>query len=136
KSTRCELLAMKPTATAAEPEADTAGMPSETVRTIVTLLVLFHLFVCALAVLTSSESGAAKLVRDIKERPGFIEPYLTEFWLDRGYDYYLMNDQNWDFHLEATVKYADGRKDETVILPPAELGSGERKQRFQQLAAF
>lgn len=109
-------------------------MPSETVRTIVTLLLLFHLFVVGLAVMTSSESGAAKLVRDVKERPGFVL-YLTQFWLDRGYDYYLMNDQNWDFHLEATIKYADGRT-ESVSLPPPELGAGERRQRYQQLAGF
>lgn len=111
-------------------------MPGEPVRTIVTLLVLLHLFVVGLAVATSSESGASVFLRDVKERPRFIEAYLTQFWLDRGYDYYLMNDQNWDFRLEAAMKYGDGRVGAPMILPDPDLWSGERRQRYQQLAGF
>lgn len=111
-------------------------MPGDTVRTIVTLLLLIHLFVVGLAVATSSESGASQLLRAIKEQPRFIDAYLTELWLDRGYDYYLMNDQNWDFHLEATVTYADRHKEGPIQIPDLDLGPGERRQRYQQLAAF
>src|SRR5437868_15352813 len=46
-----------------------------------------------------------------------------------------MNDQNWDFRLEATVKYADGRVEGPIILPEPDL-AGERRQRYQQLAGF
>ncbi|HEV3418036.1 MAG TPA: hypothetical protein VG056_14515, partial [Pirellulales bacterium] len=111
-------------------------MPGQQVRTIVTLLLLLHLFAVWLAIMTSSESGASSLLRDIKEVPRFIEAYLTQFWLDRGYDYYLMNDQNWDFHLEATVKYADGHSEGPILLPEPDLWLGERRQRYQQLAGF
>jgi hypothetical protein len=47
-----------------------------------------------------------------------------------------MNDQNWDFRLEATVKYGDGRVGAPMILPDPDLWSGERRQRYQQLAGF
>jgi hypothetical protein len=128
-------LAMKPST----PDSDAAaapGMPSEAVRTIVTLLLFIHLFAVGLAIMTSSESGASVLLRDIKERTPFLEPYLTQLWLDHGYDYYLMNDQNWDFRLEATVRYGDGHVGAPMILPDPDLWSGERRQRYQQLAGF
>jgi hypothetical protein len=126
---------MKPSAPSSETVA-APGMPSEPVRTIVTLLLFIHLFAVGLAIMTSSESGASALLRDIKERTPLLEPYLTQLWLDRGYDYYLMNDQNWDFQLEATVKFADGHVEGPMVFPDPNLWSGERRQRYQQLAGF
>ncbi len=111
-----------------------ARMPSEGIRTVVSLLLFVHIFVVFLAVMTSSDSGAADFLRDMKERTG-LDSYLTQLWLDRGYDYYLMNDQNWDFHLEATVHYADGHADDPLVLPEPKLAP-ERRQRYQQLAGL
>jgi hypothetical protein len=114
--------------------ASSPGIPSEGIRTIVSLLLFVHMFVVVLAVLTSSDSGSAEFLRDMKEKTG-LDSYLTQFWLDRGYDYYLMNDQNWDFRLEATVHYADGHADDPILLPEPNL-SPERRQRYQQLAGL
>jgi hypothetical protein len=108
-------------------------MPSEGVRTVVSLLLFIHLFVISLAIMTSSDSGGSEFLRDMKEKTG-LDSYLTQLWLDRGYDYYLMNDQNWDFRLEATVRYADGHSDPTIVLPEPDLSLNERRQRYQQLA--
>jgi hypothetical protein len=110
-------------------------MPSEGVRTVVSLLLFIHLFVVSLAIMTSSDSGGAEFLRDMKEKTG-LDSYLTQLWLDRGYDYYLMNDQNWDFRLEATVRYADGHSDATIVLPEPDLSPNERRQRYQQLAGL
>jgi hypothetical protein len=118
---------------AAEP-ASPPGIPSEGVRTVVSLLLFIHIFVVWLAIMTSSESGGPQLLRDIKETG--LDSYLTQFWLDRGYDYYLMNDQNWDFRLEATVNYADGHSDSPVLLPEANLWPRERRERYQELAGL
>jgi hypothetical protein len=125
-------LLMPPAATDDSDAASSPGMPSEGVRTIVSLLLFIHLFALLLAVMTSSDSGSAEFLRDIKERSRFLDSYLTQLWMDRGYDYYLMNDQNWDFRLEATVRYPDGHADEPIVLPEPSL-SPERRQRYQQL---
>ncbi len=110
------------------------GMPSEGIRTVVSLLLFVHIFVVFLAVMTSSDSGGSDFLRDMKEKTG-LDSYLTQLWLDRGYDYYLMNDQDWDFRLEATVHYADGHADDPILLPEPNL-SLERRQRYQQLAGL
>ncbi len=63
---------------------------------------------------------------------------MTQLWINRPYDYHLMNDQTLDFdhHLEAEIHYADGRPNEMVTLPPAGTWPGERRQRYQQLAWY
>jgi hypothetical protein len=123
----------KPADSAASPEPP--GMPSQTVRSIVSLLLFIHLFAVGLAIATDTDSGPSKLLRDIKERTPGLDNYLRQFALDRGYDYHLMNNEPLDFdhHLEATIYFADG-KTKTMIFPPPGIWPGERRQRYAQMA--
>ncbi len=123
-----------------DPTSDTMppGSPSQQVRTIVTLLLLFHLFAIGLAIMTGSESGASQLLGNIKLRTPGLDPYLTQLWLDHGYDYGLTSEEAWDrdIHLEVTVNYLDGHK-ELIIWPPLSgMWPSERRQRYEQLATF
>ena len=112
------------------------GEPSPELRTIVSLLVFVHLFAFGLAVLTNSDSGVSELLRDVRERTPGLDPYLTQLWINRPYDYHLMNDLplDYDHRLEAAIHYPDGRPDELVTLPPAGVWPSERRQRYQQIA--
>lgn len=118
-----------------EPLAD--GLPGQEIRGIVSLLIIVHLFLVFLAMSTSTDSGASKLLRDIKEYTPGAERYLTQLWLDRGYDYHLMNDMplDWDHHLDGTIHYPDG-KQETLTLPEPSMWPSERRDRYAKLAWF
>ncbi len=120
-----------------KPKAQPGKLPRQEVRGIVSLLIIVHLFFVFLAMLTSTDSGASPLLRDIKEYTPGAEPYLTQLWLDRGYDYHLMNDQplDWDHHLEATIRDKDNKL-ESLTLPAADMWPSERRDRWARLAWF
>jgi hypothetical protein len=102
------------------------------------LLLIVHLFAVGMAVMTDGDFGTARaaLLGSIKQQTPGLGPYLAQFWLDRGYDYHLMNDLplDWDHRLEATVKYANGRADPPIVIPEPSTWPSERVQREQQLA--
>ena len=112
-------------------------MPGPEVRGIVSLLLIVHILVFAvpLAMLTSTDSGTSRLLRDVKYNTPLVDAYLTQLWLDHGYDYHLMNDLplDQDHHLEATIHYADG-KQESITLPAAGIWPRERRDRYARIA--
>ncbi len=110
--------------------------PNQGVRTIVSMLLFVHLFGLAIAIATGSDYGGSDLLTGIKEQTPGLDSYLTQFWFHRGYDYHLMNDQplDYQFVVEATVNYSDGRSSQPMTMPWPELGPGERQQRYKQLA--
>jgi hypothetical protein len=112
------------------------GMPNDTVRTIVSLALFIHLFCVGIAVITNNDGSRSQLLFDIRQKTRFIDGYLTQLWLNRAYNYYLMNDENWDSHIEATINFADGHTERPVVIPDPSLGPGERRQRYQFLADF
>jgi hypothetical protein len=128
---------MPPAVNASPETASPAVMPSEGVRTIVSLLLFLHLFALGLGIMTS-DYGSSDLLRDIKEKTPGLESYLTQFRFDRSYDYHLMNDSqlDWDHRLEATVRYADGHTDKPIVLPEPGIWPSERRQRYQRLAWY
>lgn len=121
-----------------DPKADPAKLPGQEIRGIVSLLIILHLLFVFLAMLTSTDSGASPVLRDIKESTPGAEAYLTQLWLDRGYDYHLMNDQplDWDHHLEATIRDKDDKEFQSLTLPEAGMWPSERRDRWARLAWF
>src|SRR5947199_9752291 len=83
---------MPPTDPNASDLASAPGMPTEGVRTAVTLFLLFHLFAVGLGIMTS-DYGAPAFLRDIELKTPGLGSYIAQFRFDRSYDYHLMNDQ-------------------------------------------
>ena len=120
----------------------TVELPNELFRTIVSLLVIIHLFVVGLAIATDSPAGGTALLTNIKTRTPGVEPYLWQMWLDHGYDYELINfmsmfddtsSMDWPYHLEATLNYSDGRPSEIVEVPEEGVWPADRRERLQRL---
>jgi hypothetical protein len=117
-------------------------LPSELFRTIVSLLLIIHLFVVGLAIVTDSPAGGSALLTNIKTRTPGVEPYLWQLWFDHGYDYELINfmpmfddtsSMDWPYHLEATLNYSDGRPPEVVEVPGDGVWPADRRERLQRL---
>ncbi|HEX3999819.1 MAG TPA: hypothetical protein VHX65_14810 [Pirellulales bacterium] len=119
------------------------ALPSELFRTVVSLLVVIHLFVVGVAMLTNNRNGICTLLMNVKTLTPGVEPYLSQLWLDHGYDYNFIElmpefedtaSLDWPYHLEATLDYGSGRAPEIVELPEAKTEPADRRQRLQQLA--
>lgn len=122
--------------TASKPDVSqpAAKMPGDTVRALVSLWLLFHLFGITLALATNVqfEPATSTLVARIKSAP-FLDQYMYALWLDVPHDYRLTTgDTDGDFSIETELVYADGRR-ETKLLPPAD-ARGERFEHYQALA--
>jgi hypothetical protein len=118
-------------------------LPSELFRTVVSFLLFVHLFAVGLGIISSTDAGTSNLLIRIKVNTPLLQPYLWQLWLDHGYDYRLfsflpMMDEtasyDWDYHLEATRNYADGRQ-ETLELPEG-VWPSDRRHRLQQMPKF
>lgn len=117
-------------------------LPSEWTRTIISLLVIIHLFAICIAILTGNDNGNSTLLTNIKTRAPGIEPYLWQMWLDHGYGYDYISfmpmyedtsSMDWPYHLKATIDYGPGRTPEVIELPADGMEPSDRRQRWQQL---
>jgi len=124
-----------------EPE-EKISLPSETFRTVVSLLIFVHLFAVGVAMLTGNPNGNSTLLSNVKMRTPGLEPYVWQLWLDHGYDYNFMGfmpmfedtaSMDWPYHLEATLNYGPGRSPEVVELPEPGIAVADRRERWQQL---
>ncbi len=120
-------------------------MPSDTVRAVVTLWLLFHLFGIILALTTNPNALAlpssqivdspfnSKLVSGIKSTP-VLSQYMYALWLDIPHDYWLTYGDytDADHVVDLTLIYPDGHKEERQ-LPPTDR-SGEQRERYVALA--
>jgi hypothetical protein len=108
-------------------------LPNETVRTVVSLWLVFHLFGIALALATDTGMGRSQLLERMKRAP-FLSQYLYALWLDVGYSYPLTaGEQDGDYSIETELVYTDGHHGDraSLALPDAH---GQRLERYQALA--
>jgi hypothetical protein len=128
----------------AVPNAAPTGLAREEwFRTLVSFLLVVHLFAIGLAITTGNPNGNAPLLMNAKVRAPGVEAYLYQLWLEHGYDYDYIgfmpmfedsSSMDWPFHLEATINYGSGRKPEVIEIPEPGVGPADRRQRLQQLA--
>src|SRR5262245_27127459 len=113
-----------------------AGGPSSTVRLIVTLLLLWHLFAVGLAWVTDPMTFptgvTSSLLAAVKERAPLVTPYLETLWLDLGYDFRYTYAQSQDVGcvLQADVGSGDSAKSQLI---PDPAWPERKRQQYQQL---
>lgn len=111
-------------------------MPSSTVRTVISFALFLHLFFVVTAVL-SSNGFASQLERGLRNVPGF-RPYTEALALDWPFAYGLTYGNgegptaDTEFWIDVELTLPDGAK-ETVVLPPKEIASTQRKRRYDSL---
>ncbi|HZZ29546.1 MAG TPA: hypothetical protein VFE46_16225 [Pirellulales bacterium] len=135
-----------PAATQPNLPPPTAKMPNETVRALVTLFILFHLFGVALALTWNPNAPAllsppvvdidspndSKLFLALKSTP-VLAQYMYALCLDTPHDYWLSyGDSTDDDHtVDLTLTYPDGHT-EARQFPPAD-SHGEQRLRYKAL---
>ncbi len=129
-------------------DSGSPGIPSQGVRTLITLLLFFHFF--ALFAGVAGNFGARSgLRRELRESPG-IQPYLRTLWMDTGYDFGLIYNNPYDFdhtcQIElnpATTENEQGENEQAgseqiertfVDLMPEGIWDGMRQRRYLALA--
>jgi hypothetical protein len=128
------------------PNMPDAKMPGETVRALVTLWLLFHLFGIVLALTWNPNTMAllsppamdvdfpndSKLLTALKSTP-VLSQYMYALWLDWPHDYWLTygDATDADHTLDITLVYPDGHKQQ-MQLPPAD-ARGEQRERYKAL---
>ncbi len=111
-----------------------AKMPSELVRSLVTLWLLFHLLGITLALCTNLviDPPTSTLVARVKSAP-FISQYLYGLWLDVPHSYALTEGEtDGDYSIKATLNFADGHTETETF--PSDADHGEVRERYQVLA--
>jgi hypothetical protein len=120
-------------------------MPSETVRAVVTLWLLFHLFGVALALTTNPNALAlpsspivdspfsSKLLGAVKSTP-LLSQYMYALWLDTPHNYWLSYGDytDADHIVDLTLVFPDGHTEQQQF-PPAD-SHGEQRERYNMLA--
>jgi hypothetical protein len=123
--------------------AQTAKMPGEVVRGLVSLWLIIHFLGILLAICTQNElaqspdggeMSRSQLLTRLKQVPP-LDQYIYALWFDVPYNYYLANSSTLDggFSLRMDLVYADG-KTETLNWPPNDAWFGERRERLARLA--
>lgn len=114
------------------PSTQQPGMPAETVRAAVTVLLGVYFVGLALCVAGNSASGPSTLVRTIKSK--LFSPWMVPLWLDLGYDTKLTHGLPDDADHRFEVRSRDAAATlKPLVLPTAEMW-GERGRRWQRLA--
>ena len=124
-------------------DSGSPGIPSQGVRTLITLLLFFHLF-ALLAGVAGNFGARSGLRRQLRESPG-IQPYLRTLWMDTGYDFGLIYNNPYDFdhtcQIElnpATTENEQGGNEQIertfVDLMPEGIWDGMRQRRYLALA--
>lgn len=106
-------------------------LPSQTMRTILSLLLVLHLF--ALLVALVSNDWVSVLTGRLRSVPG-VRPYLQLLFMDLSYRYGLTSADRLDvdFQLEADMTLEDGSK-KTVVFPEQGVWPKERYRRYERL---
>jgi hypothetical protein len=123
----------------------TGKLPNETVRALVSLWLLFHLFGVTLALTTNPNALAlpsspivdspfnSKLLAAIKSAP-LLSQYMYALWLDIPHDYLLTYGDytDADHIIQLDLVFPDGHKQQWQI-PPQDR-TGEQRERYNILA--
>jgi len=121
-------------------------MPGETVRALVTLFLLFHLFGVALALTTNPNAPAlpspqtvdvdspynSRLFTALKSTP-LLAQYMYAMWLDTPHNYWLTYGDytDADHTVELILTFPDGHTEQRNF-PPAD-SHGEQRERYEAL---
>jgi hypothetical protein len=120
-------------------------MPNETVRALVTLWLLFHLFGICLALAINPNALAlpsspivdspysSKLVAALKSTP-VLSQYMYALWLDLPHDYWLTYGDftDADHIVQLDLVFPDGHKEQRQFPPQDRFG--EQRERYNALA--
>lgn len=107
-------------------------LPSETVRTILSLLIFIHLFAVG-AALFGRAMVSSELGRKLANVP-LLSGYRQLLDMDLAYAFPLTRAEtaDVDHEIEATIQLPDGST-QTVVMPDPAIGSGERARHWRQL---
>lgn len=123
-------------AKSAAPATSDNRLPSEAVRTVVSLLLFVHLFILVTGIL--SNEVPSQLETKIGDLLGFRQ-YRQALSMDLPYSYYFTRgvdaggELDIDYALLAEIKQPDGQK-VAVELPAADMWPRQRFHRYQRLA--
>jgi hypothetical protein len=120
-------------------EPDTDRLPSQTVRTVVSLLVFVHLFALLAAVLSNPQDGMASRLLFKLGNVRFLSGYTEALWMESAYDFFHTYGNNdfvialgTDHRLEADLTLANGET-RTVSVPEVGRFPGVRYQHYKNL---
>lgn len=116
------------------PDDATDGLPSQGVRTVVSLLLVFHLFGLLVAIASNNGDLSSALQLQLRRVP-LLMNYLQFLDMDLSYDFALTQDTifNIDHAVSVEVSLPDGGS-EQVNLPDDSTWPGTRYRRYQNLA--
>lgn len=111
-----------------------AGLPSQGLRTALTLLLMWHLF--AVAVALGSNFGTESPLRSALRRAPLVEPYLQLLDMDIAYDVRWTDGSETDQDHALIVESAEKSDGQPVVVqfPADDLQPGQRRRRLQMLA--
>lgn len=122
-----------------EAEQTPPALPSQTFRTVVSLLLFVHLFALGVAMLSNPRDGMASRLLYRLGQVRLLSSYLEVLWMDMSYDYFhtygpleFVAPLGTDHLAEIELKYADGRS-ETLNSPADGLFPPQRKRRYMNL---
>lgn len=126
---------MTPTSRATSAPAPAASLPSTSIRTFVSLWLIFHLFALGVAAFSSSgnDQAASPLALGLRPIPA---RYLQLLDMDLNYKFYLTYGEVFDVDqvVELDMTLPDGTVQQRVI-PEPDVWPRLREQRYQTLAA-
>ncbi len=124
-------------------EPATDRLPSQTVRTVATLLLFVHLFALLAAVASNPQDGMASRLLARLGNVRFLSAYTEALWMESAYDFFYTyfhtfgNNEfvlalSTDHQFEAELTFADGRT-EAVHIPDDSRFPRMRDQRYKNL---
>lgn len=120
--------------------ANAQTLPSQSVRTVVSLLLLGHLFALAAAMLSNPQDNMASLLLMKLGNVRFLSAYTEALWMESAYDFVYTYGNNEfiialgsDHQIEANLTLPGGET-KTIRIPEVGRQSGLRKQRQKNLA--
>ncbi|MBX3413014.1 MAG: hypothetical protein KF708_10030 [Pirellulales bacterium] len=112
-----------------------ASLPDPLIRTVVSLLLVVHLFFLGVAALSSSgnDQATSRLMLGLRRLPAY---YLQLLDMDLNYKFYLTYGETFDVdqQLQIDVTLPDGNIRQ-VLIPEENIWPRVREQRYQMLAA-
>lgn len=120
--------------------ANPERLPSQSVRTVVSLFLLGHLFALAVAVVSNPQDNMTSLLFMKLGSLRFLSAYTEALWMESAYDFVYTYGNNEfvialgsDHQIEADLTLPGGET-RTIRIPDASQNSGLRYQRQKNLA--
>jgi hypothetical protein len=127
---------MKP---ATNPDPAAGRLPSQTVRTVVSLLLFVHLFALLAAMLSNPQDGMASRLLIRLGNVRFLSAYTETLWMESAYDFFYTYGSNefvialgTDHQIEADLTFPGGEV-QTLQIPDERRFPRQRYQRMKNL---